>query len=92
MSKTRAPHEDQRRYTRLQSYKSAQLVPDDRSSPIPVHIIDMSAAGAKLELRAPARPPAAFKLVLRADSPEESKAVNCQRLWQRDGRIGVRFC
>ena len=92
MTQSPPPRQDMRRYKRLQSFKSALLVTDSQEVPIPVRILDMSTAGAKLELRAPADPPAKFRLVIRADSPEDRKSVRCQRLWQQNERLGVRFC
>ena len=92
MSRSKPPRQDQRRYARFPSFKSAQLVSDGPYGPVPVRILDMSSAGAKLEFYGPASPPETFKLVLHDDNPEERIAVNCHRLWQRKQKIGVRFC
>lgn len=65
------------------------------SNIIPARVVDMSATGAKMELRPLGRSsgipmgdlPNQFNLVMRVDRME----VDCEMIWQVDWLIGIRF-
>lgn len=85
------PSDDQRRYLRLRSFKSAQVLFGATQPAIDVRIIDMSSAGAQLELAVGHQLTDVFDLVIHPDDPARRKAVRCRLIWQRKTSIGVTF-
>ncbi|WP_084419931.1 PilZ domain-containing protein [Henriciella litoralis] len=83
--------DDQRRFKRISSIKSGLVLFEDESAPIPVKLIDMSAAGARLELARHLTAPPQFQLVVRPDEIGDRKAVNCKLRWQDGCQVGVSF-
>lgn len=82
---------DARRYMRFRSIKSGLLRQDESSETIPVRVLDMSSAGARIELPAGSTPPATFALIVHPEDDLSRKTVNCRVVWQRDSCLGVSF-
>jgi hypothetical protein len=66
----------------------ARIVNPDDSKLLLCTIVDVSATGAKLELREPAEVPREFTILL---SDNASVSRQCQVSWQSGTKVGVRF-
>jgi hypothetical protein len=74
------------RSARQRVLKSAKIIFSDRLSVLDCRISNLSEGGACLQIASTASVPRTFALRL-AGEPERV----CQKVWTRDGRIGVRF-
>ena len=83
--------DDQRSYLRLRSFKTAKAQFAAGRPAVDVRIIDMSSAGAQLELAESHAVTDVFDLVIQAEDPARRKAVRCRRIWQRNAAVGVVF-
>lgn len=85
------PEFEKRKYLRLQSIKSGILSFSQDLDNEPARIVDMSSAGARLELTNAIKAPGRFSLTIHPDDAVARKTVNCQLQWQRGHSLGVTF-
>jgi len=64
------------------------ILSGDGSTRFPCMLIDVSASGARLELRAPSKVPDEFTLLLSRDAAVRRK---CKVSWRSEAAVGVQF-
>lgn len=89
-SQTTAETWKTRRYLRLDANKTAELS-DGEGGTVSIRILDMSAAGARLQIDRPFEFPETFSLSVTTSARTEGVTVRCRLRWQRDLEAGVTF-
>lgn len=83
---------ENRRYGRTRISRTASLWSLDQRLITRASMVDMSAAGACLELASATTLPARFTVRLQSRSGPKVHVVHCKLVWQHDVMAGVRFC
>lgn len=85
------PDQDRRRHSRATSIKKVRLETGGDDPVFMARVLDMSVAGARLQLEAPAMLPETFLLTVHTADAPSSKQVRCRLQWQQNTQLGVSF-
>lgn len=83
---------DNRRYARTKTTRTASLWSLDQRLITRASMVDMSAAGACLELASATALPPRFTVRLERRSGPKVYIIHCQLVWQHEAMAGIRFC
>ncbi|KCZ57512.1 PilZ domain-containing protein [Hyphomonas chukchiensis] len=83
---------ENRRYARTKTSRTASLWSLDQRLITRASMVDMSAAGACLELASATALPSRFTIRLERSSGPDVRIIHCERVWQHEAMAGIRFC
>ena len=82
---------ENRRYARTKTSRTASLWSLDQRLITRASMVDMSAAGACLELASPTPLPPRFTVRFESRSGPNVRIIHCERVWQHEAMAGILF-